>query len=227
MTTSKLGQCLTLDIWLQVHCLRVCRGFGSFCDLLHPCKTARHAPQRMVSDGDSIWLAPGSPWPSSPGRAVASLATMGVVEAVWGVSGLPRAQKPQPVPVQLRWQRSQRSGQDPEEAQKVAQHRVKRLESAMAALGETVSAEARALDAALKEARRAAQGRPIAVQITECLAFIQRSQNRLRQMEEERVAEQKALDEARARLSRLHEEMARIPEPSPRMWQVLHPHRPP
>ena len=67
------------------------------------------------------------------------------------------------------------------------------------------------LNAALKEARRAAQGRPLVVQITECQAFIHRSQNRLRQMEEERMKE-KALDGALARLSRLREEMARNPD---------------
>ena len=67
----------------------------------------------------------------------------------------------------------------------------------------------------LKEARRAAQGRPFSVQMTECQGFIQRSQNRLRQMEEERVAEQKTLDGAPARLSRLREEMARNPDPPP------------
>ena len=129
-----------------------------------------------------------------------------------GSRGHARAQKEQ-LPTQRRWQRGKRE-QDPEEAQVAARHRVERLENALAALGESESAEAWSLNTALKEARRAARGRPLAVQGTECQGFIQRSQNRLRQMEE-RVVEQQTLDVALARLSRLREEMAKNPDPPP------------
>ena len=139
--------------------------FGSFCDLLHLCKTARHAPQRMVSVADASWLVPGSSWPSFPGRAVASLATVGVVEAVWGSVRCPctEATASSCSTQMATWTEERaRSGS----SQKAAQHQLERLESALAALGETFSAEARSLNAAVKEARRAAQGRPVAVQIT-------------------------------------------------------------
>ena len=63
----------------------------------------------------------------------------------------------------------------------------------------------------MKEARRAAQGRPLAVQVTN---VIQRSQNQLHQMEEERVVEQQELEVALACLSKLREE-ARNPDPPP------------
>ena len=46
------------------------------------------------------------------------------------------------LPVQRRWQGGKR-GQDPEEAQVATRHRVERLENALAALGESESAEAR------------------------------------------------------------------------------------
>ena len=105
-----------------------------------------------------------------------------------------------------------RGEQDPEEAQVAARQRVECLESVLTALGESESAEAWNLNTVLKEARRGAQGRPQVVQVTESQGFIQRSQNRLRQMEEERVAEQQAMDVALARLSRLREEMAKNPD---------------
>ena len=114
----------------------------------------------------------------------------------WQSWGQRRAQEPQSLPVRRRWLR----------------HRVECLENALQALGETESPVAQGLNAALKEARLAAQGRPLAVQLTKCQAFIQRSQNRLRQMEEEQVVEKKALDGVLARLSRLREEMARNPD---------------
>ena len=74
--------------------------------------------------------------------------------------------------------------------------RVERLETALAVLGETVSTETRGLQAALKEARRAAQERPIAAEAEECQAFIKRSENRLVRLEEERVKERKEFDAA-------------------------------
>ena len=65
-------------------------------------------------------------------------------------------------PVQRRWQRNiVRS--NPDEVQAAARARVARLEEALKVLGEGDSTEVRGLQAALKEARRAAQDRPLAV----------------------------------------------------------------
>ena len=97
-----------------------------------------------------------------------------------------RAQEPQSLPVRRRWHRVN-SGKDPEEVQVAARHRVERLENALQALGETESTVAQGLNAALKEVRRAAQGRYLVVQLTECQGFIQRSKHR--QMEEKRGTE--------------------------------------
>ena len=52
------------------------------------------------------------------------------------------------------------------------------LEEALKVLGEDDSMEVRGLQAALQEARRAAQDRPMAAQV-ECQAFIERSQKQL------------------------------------------------
>ena len=62
--------------------------------LLHPQKTERDAPQRMVRDADTSRMVPGSSRSSSPVRA-----------------GFPGAQKEQ-VPVQRRWQRGKGAGSD-------------------------------------------------------------------------------------------------------------------
>ena len=48
-----------------------------------------------------------------------------------------------------------------------------------------------------------------------CQAFIQRSRNGLTRMEQERAAEQKELDAAQVRLTRLREEMMRASSPAP------------
>ena len=86
---------------------------------------------------------------------------------------------------------------------------VARLEEALKVLGEGDSTEVRGLQAALKEARRVAQNRPVAAQIEECEAFIHRSRKRLDRLEEERLKEQQDLDAALAGIARLREEMAR------------------
>ena len=52
-----------------------------------------------------------------------------------------------------------------------ARSRVEGLQSALAALGESESLKALGLEAALKEAERAAKERPLAVQVEECQAF--------------------------------------------------------
>ena len=96
-----------------------------------------------------------------------------------------------------------------------ARSRVERLERALAILGEEDSAEILGLQAALKEARRTAQDRPLAAQVEECQAFIQRSQRRLERLQEEQVKEQQQLDTALARMARFREEMGRTTGPGP------------
>ena len=91
-------------------------------------------------------LAPGQQWSSSS-------------SSWWQCGGQRDARTQKPQPARRRWHRG-KSGQDPEEVQVAVRQRIERLENALAALGVTESTEARSLDAALKEARRAAQGRP-------------------------------------------------------------------
>ena len=121
-------------------------------------------------------------------------------------------------PIRRRWHRNNVPRLNPDEAKAAARTRVDRLETALAALGETESAEARGLHAALKEAQRAAQERPLAAQVEECQAFIKRSQARLARLEQEQVREQKELDAALARMARFREEMTRavpvVPPPA-------------
>ena len=91
-------------------------------------------------------------------------------------------------------------------------------------LGEGDSMEVRGLQAALKEARRAAQDKPLAAQVEECQAFIQRSQRRLEKLEEERAKEQEELDAAQRRMARFREEMARaMPTISPPVSETTQP----
>ena len=109
--------------------------------------------------------------------------------------------------VQRRWQRNI-PRRNPDEVQAAARARVTRLEEALKVLGEDDSTEVRGLQAALQEARRAAQDRPMAAQIEECQAFIERSQRRLARLEEEQAKEQEQLDAAQRRMARFREEMA-------------------
>ena len=112
-----------------------------------------------------------------------------------------KSEKPK---VQRRWQRGPVTrGTNPDEAMAAARTKVQRLERAIEALGDNESTETKWLVSALKEARRAAQERPTAVQVEECQAFIQRSQNRLLRTEQHRIAEQKELDAAMLQLTRL------------------------
>ena len=114
--------------------------------------------------------------------------------------------KPQ---IQRRWQRGQGTrGTNPDELQATALTKVQRLERAIEAL-DIEFTEARLLTSALKEARCAAQERPTAMQLEECQSPNQRSRYRMLRMEQERVAEQKELDAALSRLTRLRAEMSR------------------
>ena len=110
-------------------------------------------------------------------------------------------------PVKRRWQRGFQ--ENPDEAQAAARSRVERLEKAVAVLGDGNSEELVWLQAALKDARRAAQDRPLAAQMEECEAFIQRSQKRLQRLKEQQIAEQQQLDIALGRMARFREEMSR------------------
>ena len=116
---------------------------------------------------------------------------------------------PRPLQVPRRWHRGQSGGtrQNPDDVVANAQSRAERLQSALDALGESESAVAKGLVAALQQAQRAAQAKPLAAQFEECQAFIKRSQNRLSRLEEERVAEQEALDAGLARLAWIRQEM--------------------
>ena len=66
----------------------------------------------------------------------------------------------------------------PDEAMAAARTKVERLERAVDALGDKECAESRWL--ASEEARRAAQARPLAIQVAECQGFIRRSRSRQR-----------------------------------------------
>ena len=117
-------------------------------------------------------------------------------------------------PIQRRWQRGHTLRGNPDEVQAAAKSRVERLERALSVLGDGDSTEVQGLQAALKEARRAARDKPVAVQIEECEAFIQRSRKRLERLEEERIKEQQSLDAAVARMVKLREEMTRTAPPA-------------
>ena len=119
-------------------------------------------------------------------------------------------------PSKRRWQRGNVVQGNPDVVQVAARSRVERLERAVAFLGEGDSAEIRGLQTALKEACRA--DRPLAAQVEECQAFIQRSQRRLQRLQEEQVKEQQQLDTALERMARFREEM--LPGRTP------HPHSP-
>ena len=97
---------------------------------------------------------------------------------------------------------------NPDVVKAAARSRIERLQSALDALGETESTEARGLQAALKGAERSAKERPLAVEVEEC-QFIKRSQNRLARLEEQRVSEQQELDAAIGRMAKFQEEMAK------------------
>ena len=126
----------------------------------------------------------------------------------------PSVSKVKESPPKRRWQRGNEVQGNPDEVQAAARSRVERLERAVAVLGEGDSAEIRGLQAALKEARRAAQDRPLAAQVEECQAFIQRSQRRLQRLQEEQVKEQQQLDTALERMARFREETTRTTGPA-------------
>ena len=82
----------------------------------------------------------------------------------------------------------------PDEAKAAARSRVDRLQSALAALGDTESMEARGLQAALKEAERAAKKRPLRDSGRRVSGFHRTFAKPFCTLEEERAKEQQQLD---------------------------------
>ena len=147
---------------------------------------------------NAFWLVRGDSWSSSEvGGVVASsaMAFLGTRLVASSFRSVQAASSTAPRP-------------NPDDVKAAARSRIERLQSALDALGETESSEARGLQAALKEAERTAKERPFAVQVEECQAFIKRSQNRLVRLEEERAREQSELDAAMARMAKFRAEMA-------------------
>ena len=87
----------------------------------------------------------------------------------------------------------------PNETKTAARTRVDKLKSALSALGESKSLEARGLLATLKGP---------SVQPEECQAFIKRSPNRHARLKEQRARKQQELDAAMERMAKFREEMA-------------------
>ena len=190
-------------------------GCSVWYSLLHPCETTCHASQRMVFPRDSRRMVPSDPRATSQGSARATAVVFFLV-AVWAVACCEVREAPGSTEMATRAGSTRHASRhNPDEVLAAARNKVQRLERAIEVLGDNDSVEARWLTSALQEARRAAQERPTAIQVEECQAFIQRSQNRLLKMEQERVAEQKELDAALVRLTRLREEMSRVPAPGP------------
>ena len=94
---------------------------------------------------------------------------------------------------------------NPDEALIAAKARVGWLEAALAVLAESDSAEAHALRQVLQQARRSAQEQPINVQIKDTEDFIVRSTNRLEVLAKKHVEEERLLESAKIRLTRLKE----------------------
>ena len=132
--------------------------------LLHPGETTHNASQGIFRVGDRSRVVSGSSWSSSQVRTMASAATMGVcIMAILGAMACPCTG---PAVISSPTSMASCRQKDPEEVQVAARR--------------NRFPQWRKVSIQLKEARRAAQGRPLAVQVTECQGFIQRSQNRLR-----------------------------------------------
>ena len=130
-----------------------------------------------------------------------------------------------PRPPSVRWPKAQKSHdrggagapvqpcrdaparRSPDEVVNAAQERVQKLERALEVLGEDSGPEYQVLHNSLKKAKAAAQGVPIGVQLEESLKFIERSEKRLRILDEERAKEATLLEEAKERVARLRSEL--------------------
>ena len=89
-----------------------------------------------------------------------------------------------------------------------AQERVQKLEWALEVLGEDSGPEFQVLQNSLKKAKSAAQSVPGGVQLEQSLKFVERSEKRLRVLDEERAKEARLLEEAKQRVARLRSELA-------------------
>ena len=187
------------------HCFSVLKSCCGFF-FLHPHKTERDAPQRMVRDADSCWMVPGSPWSLVP------KSEQWHWRQLHGKSG---GQWHARVHIRSRFQfnvdgsvaRGGRIWRKPR-LQLVTESSVWR--ALWAALGGSESAEAWSLNIALKEARRAAQGRPSGctsgrnVKVSSSVP----KTNSIRWRRNEWWSS-RPFDVALARLSRLREEVAK------------------
>ena len=144
--------------------------FCIFCFLVKTDFT--HGPQRMVSSRHSFGVAQCHAWTASTISSMATSAAVGapVELSCSEVQSYHRGQRDFSIEAQVAAR--QRSGE--------SQRSPGRCTFAGGTIGESSfnsgegdSAEIRGLQAALKEARRAAQDHPLAVQVEECQAFIQ------------------------------------------------------
>ena len=141
-----------------------------------------------------------------------------------------RLQKPAPAVRQPGVQGSPQSGRpatepqqrvSPEVARAAASEKVKKLEKALEAMCDEAGPVVDALRAELKRAHSAAAVPALDVQIEQCNSFITRSQRRLAELEKQRASEEERLQEAKARLERLHMEAEQFraasgkPQPAP------------
>ena len=84
---------------------------------------------------------------------------------------------------------------DPDTKTAAARERASRLEKALTALGDFEGVEVESLRAALKRGQKEAQEVPLAAQIRERESFNERAKNRIAQLDEERQAEVRSLEE--------------------------------
>ena len=167
----------------------------------------------MVFSRNACKMASSHPWTASKSNARAAVAVFFfLVEAIWGsVASFAVSEAASPTEITT-WtehtgrQSRQCCGSSTHEGRAIAESH--RGSGRQRVCGSTVVGD--------KKTRRAAQERPLAMQVEECQGFIQRSRNRLNRMEQERIAENKELDAALVRLTRLHEEMTRAAPPKPK-----------
>ena len=100
----------------------------------------------------------------------------------------------------------------PDAAREAARNKILKLERALEVLSDSSGPSVDALKSELEKARQAAKAPPLKVQITSTQDFIRRSERRVAELEAERIAESKLLEEARERLR--HLEAARSAEES-------------
>ena len=112
----------------------------------------------------------------------------------WPVASSGRKQptSKQQEPIRGRWrQPAPRSvpAPDPDAALERARSKVSSLEAALTAMGSHQAPVVDALRSALSKAKQAAQERPLKVQLAQTDAFVERSRQRIKKLEDERDAE--------------------------------------